>query len=571
NRVSRQTLYLTGEAQDRIDRVLEKLVEARLVRLTKGVTSEDDQVEVAHEALVRNWPRLVEWLDEERVSLRRRQRLTAQADQWQILGRDAGALLRGAALQEALQYEDLNELEQAFVAASQTELQREEAVKEAARQRELEQAKALAEEQRIRAEAQATAARRARYISVAIGILFIVGIGAILLLYTNDQLEADAIIAASEREALAAEGTKEALTAQIAQLTIVAQETEQAISAQQNEERATVAAQGTATAVVITADARLAQAQTAAEAATAQAVIEQTRAADTVGPTATPDEKTILTQFSLNAQLQSIIREKDNMPMMFVTGGAFTMGGVNGTSDDDDAPAHEVTLPSFYIDQHEVSVQQFASFLNEIGGYLGNCEGVDCAETGFETQFTYLLNNLGTYEAKVGAENFPVNWVSWYGASAYCQWAGGRLPTEAEWEYAARGIDGRLYPWGNAEPDSSLAIFGHSRTEEGFRVGLQPVDGQPDGASPFGAQNIAGSLWEWVQDTYDPAYYQTDPGAAPNLAADGDKVMRGGGWDSNLDEISATTRFHLPPAIDRNGLGLLIYWNVGFRCAADVN
>ncbi len=218
-----------------------------------------------------------------------------------------------------------------------------------------------------------------------------------------------------------------------------------------------------------------------------------------------------------------------------------------------------------------MSVQQFATFLNEVGGYLGNCDGVDCAETGFETQFTYLLSNLGTYEAKVGAENFPANWVSWYGASAYCTWAGGRLPTEAEWEYAARGIDGRLYPWGNAEPDSSLAVYALSRSEDGFQRGMQPVDAHPGGASPFGPVNMAGSMWEWVQDTYDPAYYQTDPGAVPNLADTGDKVMRGGGWDSELTDIRATARFYLPPAIDRNGLGLLIYWNVGLRCAADIN
>jgi WD40 repeat protein len=117
NRVPRAALYHKAEANDRIDRVLERLIKARLVRVSEGDMAGDEQVEVAHEALVRNWPRLVEWLDEERATLRQRQRLTAAAEQWQRLDRDPSALWRGVLLEEVRRYDDLSELEKEFVAA----------------------------------------------------------------------------------------------------------------------------------------------------------------------------------------------------------------------------------------------------------------------------------------------------------------------------------------------------------------------------------------------------------------------------------------------------------------------
>jgi hypothetical protein len=179
NRIPRESLYRTGEARDRIDRVLDRLIrEARLVRLTEGDRPVDVQVEVAHEALVRNWPRLVGWLEEERESLRRRQRLTAEARQWERLGRDPKALLRGALLQEALRYEDLGDLEAAFVQASQE-------AEEQERQRELTQARALAEEQERRAQVEhqraEDRARTSRYLFgslLAVVVLLILAVTA---------------------------------------------------------------------------------------------------------------------------------------------------------------------------------------------------------------------------------------------------------------------------------------------------------------------------------------------------------------------------------------------------------
>ena len=133
NRIRRESLYAEGEAPDRIDRVLDKLVAERLVRLTEGRARADDQVEVAHEALVRNWPRLVNWLEDERIQLRERLRLTSAAEQWRALNEDSSALLRGRQLEEADQYNDLNTLETSFVAASR-KLAEKEAQMQAARQ-----------------------------------------------------------------------------------------------------------------------------------------------------------------------------------------------------------------------------------------------------------------------------------------------------------------------------------------------------------------------------------------------------------------------------------------------------
>jgi hypothetical protein len=154
SRIRRADLYLAGEARDRVDRVLQKLIDARLLRLTEGDTAADRQVEVAHEALVRNWPRLVEWLDEERERIRERVRLTEAAEQWEQIGRDPSALLRGALLDAARRYTDLNQTEAAFVQASEAARRAEEEAREAARRRELDQARALAEEQRQRAETE---------------------------------------------------------------------------------------------------------------------------------------------------------------------------------------------------------------------------------------------------------------------------------------------------------------------------------------------------------------------------------------------------------------------------------
>lgn len=154
HRIRRETVYQAGEARDRVDRVLDKLIQSRLVRCTAGDTPADTQIEVAHEALVRNWRELVGWLEDARETMRQRRRLTAAAEQWEASGRDAGALLRGTLLNEAQNHADLNELEAAFVQASLQADQQAKIEEEEARQRELKQARQLFEAEQHRAEAE---------------------------------------------------------------------------------------------------------------------------------------------------------------------------------------------------------------------------------------------------------------------------------------------------------------------------------------------------------------------------------------------------------------------------------
>ncbi|OEU84800.1 MAG: hypothetical protein BA865_11945, partial [Desulfobacterales bacterium S5133MH4] len=158
-RQRRETLLQIGEARDRIERVLDRLIQARLVRQTEGDTPADTQVEVAHEALVRNWPKLVEWLDAERVALRQRKRLIDAAENWEALGRDSGALLRGSLLDEALHLQDLNELENEFVQVSKKVQEEKKKEKEKQILREMEAKEKLAEE----AEARRKAEEKARH------------------------------------------------------------------------------------------------------------------------------------------------------------------------------------------------------------------------------------------------------------------------------------------------------------------------------------------------------------------------------------------------------------------------
>ncbi|MEZ4726977.1 MAG: SH3 domain-containing protein [Caldilineaceae bacterium] len=251
NRVRQGVLYLRGEAHDRVDRVLQKLVDADLVRLTTGERPEDTQVEVAHEALVRNWPRLVGWLEDERVRIRERLRVTEAAEQWLKLGRDPGALLRGALLEDALRYTDLNELEQAYVQASQEAIAAVEREKEEARQREVEQALALAKSERQWAEFQEKSAndlRRRNTLLTAISVIAVLLAIAAFAFFQRSNLKAtEANFARSTAEA-------EATAAAAARLDAVT--------------KATMAAEEAA-------NARLAEAVAVAEAATANAAVAE--------------------------------------------------------------------------------------------------------------------------------------------------------------------------------------------------------------------------------------------------------------------------------------------------------
>ncbi len=264
------------------------------------------------------------------------------------------------------------------------------------------------------------------------------------------------------------------------------------------------------------------------------------------------------------------VREPDDMPMRYIPAGTFTMGSAENdfTANVDEKPQHEVTLDAYYIDQYEVSVSQFAAFLNQISQLedpSAVCDPVDCALPSSRAGFTsYLLDeDLGDgtiqYVAQAGYGSYPANHISWYGARAYCQWVGGRLPTEAEWEYAARGDDGRTYPWGEETPNPNLAVF----NSESF-YDLKPVDALPDGASPFGVEGMAGSVWEWTADWYSETEYERSSAVNPTGPETGlSKVMRGGSWPFNNgpDRLRTANRNSITPDF--------FSATIGFRCVVD--
>lgn len=306
----------------------------------------------------------------------------------------------------------------------------------------------------------------------------------------------------------------------------------------------------------------------------ATAVPEQTTVADTAvtrvtatpspPPTFTgtppPTPTPTITPTPSPTPLMVITREADGAPMALIPAATFLMGAHpdDPLAEGDEFSQHEVTVDSFYIDLYEVTVDQYAEFINELDGYVSKCNGFLCLATHFETLNSYLTDDLEGYLAQPGYENYPINNVTWHGADAYCYWVGGRLPTEAEWELAAGGGDGRFYPWGNTEPDTTVAVFNNPNF-----VALQAVDSHPDGVSPFGLYHMAGNVREWVQDGYDSIYYErgeTVNPSAPPLNNYSGRVLRGGGYRSPAPDLRITDR-DSERAVEFQGIP-----DVGFRC-----
>ena len=256
-------------------------------------------------------------------------------------------------------------------------------------------------------------------------------------------------------------------------------------------------------------------------------------------------------------------RAADGAAMVLIPATTFMMGAAptDEEATEDERPLHEVTVDAFYMDQFEVTVAQYARFLTELGTYVNACSGFTCLSTSFETANSHIVDTAQGYTAQPGFEMYPVNSVSWYGAREYCAWVGGRLPTEAEWELAARGENGRLYPWGDQPPTAELAVFG------GNFNSLQPVDALPEGASPFNIYGMAGGVWEWVADSYDATYYANSPGlnpTGPDIGLFAPRVLRGGGYNSSPAELRSSNR--------RSGISSNFRDQpaVGFRCAQSV-
>lgn len=240
--------------------------------------------------------------------------------------------------------------------------------------------------------------------------------------------------------------------------------------------------------------------------------------------------------------------------MVYIPAGEFTMGSEDG--EDDESPVHTVYLDAFYIDKYEVTNAQFKEFSEETG-HKGMIN-----QPGFEDYIDYFNN----------CPNCPIVNITWYYAKDYAKWAGKRLPTEAEWEKAARGTDEREYSWGDESPDADEIFRANYRTpsEEGGADGFRfaaPVGSFPENKSPYGAFDMAGNVWEWVADWYDSEYYTYSPKRnpeGPERSPIGGKVMRGGSWDMSPRSIRCANRY------GRDGPGDW-FSDVGFRCAKDAS
>ena len=245
----------------------------------------------------------------------------------------------------------------------------------------------------------------------------------------------------------------------------------------------------------------------------------------------------------------SAVDASSSNKMVLVPEGDFVMGSNNGP--DDEKPEHQVFVKAFFIDVLPVSNADFAKFLNVRG--LKNPLGESFYDDDDRDARIHQQNSR--WQADVGYATHPVNEVSWVGARDYCAWLNKRLPTEAEWEKAARGTDARKYPWGNSKPNHKLALYGAPYNSSA------PVDAFPEGASPYGVLDLSGNQWEWVSSAYRPYPYSADDGRE-NQTPGPVRSTRGGGHDSSEDELTTTQRGRNLSRNPKAG-----HHNIGFRCA----
>jgi formylglycine-generating enzyme required for sulfatase activity len=247
---------------------------------------------------------------------------------------------------------------------------------------------------------------------------------------------------------------------------------------------------------------------------------------------------------------EEVLWTRDSSIMVRIPAGAFTMG-----SDDCDEefgehwkPAHKPYISEFFIDKYEVSNRQYRKF----------CDATQRsypADPNFTENPSYFESFLDN----------PVVNVSWADAVAYSVWAGKRLPTEAEWEKAARGVDGRTYPWGEQDPseglDGAFYVFGEYGMEES---GTRPVGSFPASSSPYGVFDMGGNVWEWCQDWYSPTYYSSSPGVDPKGPTSGnERVVRGGYDGRRIGWFLCAGRSYDSPNQPKRSRGFRCAWGAG--------
>lgn len=273
------------------------------------------------------------------------------------------------------------------------------------------------------------------------------------------------------------------------------------------------------------------------------AVTEATKAATT--PTLTPTDAATSTPVPTETPALAAgsfkISDTDGMKMMYVPAGSFIMGGNDGGSQNE--PAHEVVLSPYWIDQTEVSNKMYALCVT-----AGSCSPPAAVRS----------TNLREYYGNPNHADYPVIFVSWFQAQEYCKWVGRQLPTEAQWEKAARGEDGLLYPWGDIFDDGR----GNFRPLE---TGFDVVGSYPGGKSQYGALNMSGNVYEWVSDWFDQDYYQSEEyWINPLGPVDGDyRVIKGGLFRQTNEKQSG--RPNWLNSITKGYIDITINFFPGFR------
>lgn len=244
------------------------------------------------------------------------------------------------------------------------------------------------------------------------------------------------------------------------------------------------------------------------------------------------------------SQSASEAEPPDVLHMVKVPAGEFIMGREDGA--DDESPQRRVYLDTYWIDRNEVTNAEFKAFCDSTGRLLPNNPMWDQ---------NYVLENPGK----------PVVNITWRQANAYCEWKGKSLPTEAQWEKAARGEEGLVYPWGNEFIEAAANIFGkdeHRRTA--------PVGAFPQGASPYGANDMAGNVWEWCLDWYQETYYTDSPLRNPTGPDEKSawRVVRGGSYSSPPDDAVSANRSKNKPKMPIHHIGCRCAWSADLEAAS---
>jgi formylglycine-generating enzyme required for sulfatase activity len=376
------------------------------------------------------------------------------------------------------------------------------------------------------------------------------------------QATAAIVVATQQARATIFEATHQAWTAQTATQAAIVQATQQAQAAQTATQavniqatQQAIAAQTATQAAIVQATQQAQAAQTATQAVNMQATQVAQIASQTAIAFATRKAEVLASAPVItNADWTPVVQDVGGVPMVLVPAGCFMMGSTTG--DRDEQPVHEQCFEqAFWIGQMEVTNAQYKAFI-DAGGYTNAAYWMDAGWSW--RQIEGITQPDCWTDSTFNQSNYPVVCVSWYEAIAYSLWLSAtsgeafRLPTEAEWEYAARGPDGLVYPWGN-EWNANKAIT--SETSNGESA--NSVGSRPAGASWVGALDMSGNVWEWMSLLYQSYPYDATDGRE-DVQADGQQVLRGGSWSFNLDLARAASRLNYSPNFRNFSLGFRV-------------